>query len=46
MMPNNRQNIADKKWLPVVFSTPDISRRKKIKARFIRCTKYVDIRYF
>ena len=26
-MPKNRQNIADKKWLPVVFSTTDISQK-------------------
>ena len=31
-MPNNRQNIADKKWSSVVFSTPDKLLRKKIKS--------------
>jgi len=28
-MPNNRQTITDKKWLPVVFRTPEISQRRK-----------------
>ena len=30
-MPISRQNIADEKRLPVVFSTQDISHRKKNK---------------
>jgi len=30
-MPNNRQNIAVKKWLPIAHSPRDKSHRKKIK---------------
>jgi len=29
-MPNNRQNVSDKKWLPVAHSNPYKSHRKKI----------------
>ena len=31
-MPNNRQNIADKNWLAVIFSTTDMLHTKKVKS--------------
>ena len=30
-MPNNREKLAGKNWLPVIFSTPDKSHGKKYK---------------
>ena len=30
-MPNNRQNVTVKKWLPIAQSTPNKSQRKKLK---------------
>ena len=39
-MPNNCQNIANKKWPPVAYSTPGKSNRKKLKVRYTWGTKY------
>ena len=42
-MPNNRQNTVDKKWLPLVFSTP--VKLQTNNNRFIPDSKYGIFQY-